>query len=427
MSRPEYRMERRPPADADLMPIERDPTTGRRTGFDRDRKNRDHDRRLDQPRNAPPTTPGRQSPARSLGRPRTWAIAGAAAATGAIIISAVLLAGGGSTTPQAAISAPTAVRTSNANGVIGLGTSPGTEEVTAPHSAPIATTRLTHTSALTSTAARPSSPGAVAPPTSATSAAGPTAPAGPAYLNPDRLLGYQEIVTFDVSRMVTVNQDQGSVQRWDLFCGKGSCELVDPDKKFAVGAPRISSRTTDSAGDKSACMPWTKTLDLTLVPTTGIYHGTYTVIPRAEKAGNCSASVRKSSIELVPLIKPDLPPLPADTPAALNPARITGYHGTSTSSGRAHPVTVNCTEGLCVLPCAPLCNGTLHMVAAADTWAPDDMQPDFDACGKGTTTFNLTRSADGGYTGTVTARYAGKVNPKKCPTSMTFILQPTLS
>ena len=423
MSRPDYRIDDRPPADVDLIPIERDPITGRRTGFDRDRKHRRHDRPPDPTGDARPPAPGRS---RTPGTRRTWAITGAAAGAAAIIVGAVLLTRGGSPTPQAATLAPTTVRTSSAPPITAV-TGTATAAVAAPHSVPGTSGSSGRTSARTSAAPGPSSSGGVAPRRSATSSAAPTAPIGPAYLDPARLVGYQEILTLDVSRVVTVTKFQGSVSRWDLSCVKGTCELADPATKFAVGAPRISSRIVDSSSDGSACMPWTQTLDLTLTPATGIYHGTYAVIPRAEKALHCEASLQKSSIELVPIIKPDLGSVPANTPAALNPARIAGYHGTMTTASKAQPVTVSCGAGICVLPCAPLCNGTVRVAAAADTWTPDDMQPDFTTCGKGTTTISLARSADGGYAGTVNASYAGKVDPKKCPTTMTFTLQPTLS
>ena len=65
------------------------------------------------------------------------------------------------------------------------------------------------------------------------------------------------------------------------------------------------------------------------------------------------------------------------------------------------------------------------MLAASPSWSAAGMSPDPLVCGKADTTVALQRAEDGSYSGTVTAKYGGKVDPKTCPKSMTISLTPT--
>jgi hypothetical protein len=139
------------------------------------------------------------------------------------------------------------------------------------------------------------------------------------------------------------------------------------------------------------------------------------------------ASLNENHLDLVPVIGPDLSLIPANEPAALNPARITSYHGTASGGGPATTVQYSCNGGVCWLQCVPLCDSYLPVTAAAGRWVVDDVAPVASMCGAGTTAISLTRSVDGRYSGTVKAHYAGKVDAKKCPTMVTMSLAPTTS
>ncbi len=258
-------------------------------------------------------------------------------------------------------------------------------------------------------------------------------PREPPVLDPNRVLAYQVTGTVVRHHVDGIAQaDQGAIAHGTLFCAHGDCPEfhqfgVPP---FRIGTARIGHTSTACPGCASSpnpCLPETLSVDLVLDPSTGAYHGRWSAIPKLERGPNCSASLNENRLELVPVIGPDLTLIPADVPAALNPARITGYRGTASGGGPATKVAYSCNRGVCWLQCVPLCDSYLPVTAAADQWAVDDVAPVASVCGAGTTAISLTRSVDGRYTGTVKARYAGKVDVKKCPTTVTISLAPTTS
>ena len=434
MSRAEVRVVSVAPVDASVVPVERDPVTGRSTGFDRNRKHRQQDERPSHPASAPPTgrPPPGLAPKRVPGK-GTWFVVGAAAVTAAIIVGAVLIVGGNnSATDQAA-----GVPDSTTVGSVSAPASP------VASSAPAAATGGSISSSMqritSSAAGIPSGTGsgATAPdgsPSARTGAgsAEPTAQTLPAYLDPARFVGYELVQTMiKHQNRYLVGQDVGDVARSFVPCAGGSCFAVPFLVRFQIGQARI---VQSQAADRKPCPAGTRTFAITLDPATGAYNGTYTstaksgpnVVITKTHYVECDGYLDQWRLAFKPLVGPDLAHVPPNTPAGQNPARVSGYRGTSSAAGKQTPIEVHCTLGLCSLPCRPLCDGDPWFTAGASTWT-QELEPDIQTCGHGRTTINLIRAVDGSYSGTVKATYADKVDATTCPKTTTISLKPTAS
>jgi hypothetical protein len=442
MSRSRLRIDDQPPRHDSFVPLERDPLTGRPRDFDREHKNRRQDRRPGDHQvpsaSRPPAGPPRLA---NPGRRRIWVIAGSAAVTAAVIVGAVVLgtsagtagpASAGARASSVAGSSPGAGATTSSSASSGLPTSGSVAGgVRAGPIAASASARASGPATSVSAASAGPGPSNVGP---SPSQVGPTLPP---YLDPDRVVGYDTVVTFVADRLGgKPTYRQGVVEHDTAQCSPSGCSLIVggteyTEVPFTVGTPRFheTHKITDSSEASSACgSTQTFTVDLTLDKSTGDYRGTFTSVPVAEVGPNCQASFSRYTFALVPVITPDLTAVPAGTPAALDPRVIRGYRGSSASGGSTSAVEFGCSRGVCLLRChSDMCDGTVAVLAGADAWAVDDLHPDRVTCGRGTTKLSMVRADDGSYSGSVTASYAGPVDPTKCPATMTLSLTPITS
>lgn len=426
MSRPDLRVDAVYPGDASVVPVERDPITGRVSGFDRSRKNRAQDHRPSVlPGTAvPPARP--ESPRRGARVPlwrRTWLVIGAALITVAIIVGAVLIGSSGrSTHEDAAAGGPSSAPAS-------VSGTPSSE----PSADPVTSVSTMQTP--TTASLGPSTGSSLLSISGVSSTAKPTASSSATalhVLDPAWVVGYQAAVTHTHDRMGGVPVAiQGEVVHGAFTCTK---QLCDPSTSpvflfakvpFKPGVPRVDWTQTSSAGGV-VCTGDTATLTLTLDRATGRYHGRYLAVPEVEESSFCTASYFDWAVELIPVVAPDLSAVPLGTAAALNPSKITGYQGTARTGTVTTPVRFSCARGVCWFSCPTLCAGTGPVLAAAPAWTIAGLSPAAD-CGAGVTKGALSRAPDGGYSGTVTTVYAGPVGTRSCPASMTVSLKPVIS
>ncbi len=226
----------------------------------------------------------------------------------------------------------------------------------------------------------------------------------------------------------------GDVQRTLWRCTAGTCKSPN-GASFAAATPSytFTKQTNFFPGSDSPCDPVTYTMAITRA-TDGSYTGTSSSTPKAvsfegRRGGIysvCNSVKAAGTLRLEPVTKlaagtaPDL-----SVPAALDPVRVTGYVGTSTSApgGKTSPLTVKCDGGVCVVTCFPLCASAVTFPAAAPTWSAADLALS-ESCGGGSVSVELSRSLDGSYAGTVTPAVTGKAprSPIPCPTSMAISL-----
>lgn len=442
MSRSRLRIDDQPPQHESLIPLDRDPLTGRPARFDRERKNRRQARRTDE-RTPPPQPPAEPPGLPNPGRRRNWVIAGATVVTAAVIVGAVVIgASAGTAGPGSAGAGP--AQHSAVSPSAGATTAPSASSELST-STPMARDGAAGpvTGSAPARASGPGTPVSAAPAGTGRSSVGPSPspsrvePTLPPYLDPDRVAGYDTVVTFVADRLGgKPTYRQGIVEQDTAQCSPRGCSLIVgwtayTEVPFTVGTSRFheTHKTTDSSEASSACgSTQTFTVDLTLDKSTGDYRGTFSSVPVAEVGPNCQASYSRYTLALVPVITPDLAAVPAGTPAVLDPRAIRGYRGTSASGGSTSAVEFGCSRGVCLLRChSTICDGTVAVLAGADAWAADDLHPEPVTCGRGSTKLSMVRSDDGSYSGTVTASYATTVDATKCPATMTLSLTPITS
>ena len=254
----------------------------------------------------------------------------------------------------------------------------------------------------------------------------------PPGLDPAKIWGYRSVhVITQVENggdLVLVGARSENIYR----CSGGLCRSVRGLKQaaFAPAVQQYSHTSTSSVPGfraDSPCMPITATFTITRQGD-GSYRGSGSAVPKAVRssAGSqfCSWPSSSGTYVLTPILLPELDPAAEAGPAALDPARITGYTGNRVVGGRQSPVSVECDRGLCVLACPLLgCNGSSVFFTAATSSVRSGPITLGSSCSGSTGNVDLTRDAAGGYLVRSTAKAAGA--PDACTSDTRFRLTPT--
>ena len=441
MSRPEIRVAGVAPGDASVVPVERDPVTGRSTGFDRNRKHRRQEQRPSHPPSAPTPAgrpPSGPSPKRVPGK-RTWLVVGAAAVTAAVIVGAVLITGGSRDPANAGAAQPTvatgvsATTAGDPGATGGASADSGTAGQLTDGTAPTGgSAGSAITSATSSAAASGTATGAGAGSTAGVSSPS-SSPASslPGFLDPARIAGYTETGTYVVSTYGGEPQpQQGTSFTSAATCGNGICRASWVGA-FPAATHSMSEKDIRDTDKDFGCFPTTITVSLRLDRSDGSYTGRYAWVPKAEKwrsgGKSCETTHQEVELRLVPIVRPDLSAVPAGTPEVLDPGKIQGYQGVGTSTAGKAEVPVSCEGGICQINRAG-CEGLCAPWAMFEAATPDilirNLSPRSNDCGLGSSSLHLVRSDDGSYSGSIATTYEKKVDAKKCPKSVAISLRP---
>lgn len=179
----------------------------------------------------------------------------------------------------------------------------------------------------------------------------------PPALDPARIWGYRGVQVITEVENGGDFVKVGARYEYVFRCTNGLCrsQLGLNQAAFAPAVARYSSTRTSLAPGfeaDSPCMPITSTFLITRQPD-GSYRGFGSATPRAVRASKgtqfCSWFSSGGTNVLTPILYPEPDLTAAAGPAALDPARITGYTGSRVVEGKQFPVSVTCDRGLCAL------------------------------------------------------------------------------